>query len=290
MNATAAATEVKPARLSIEMADGCHIAVTQFGTAKDALLLVHGFGENSYSWAEPPPQLTAAYSVFVVDLRGHGASDWDPAREYRFEKFVSDVGTVIDRLGLRRFVLAGHSMGAVIALTIASLRPAQVAKLVLVEFSLDDTPEDVLQFTLEQFNAQFQVYDNALAYHAFLQEQRPLADPAALLRYSLNSVRARASHGYELKGDQAVQNVYSAPTPALDVLERQRMALRRLACPLLVVRGGGSAVVTAAAARELVQIAPRAELAQIPGAGHAVMLDCPKEFSRVLTRFLQPGS
>lgn len=285
VNSATLMTSVFPVQHFVATDDGCRIAVTQFSQGQEVLLLVHGFGENGYSWSSPPPQLTAAYSVFAIDLRGHGASDWDPARDYRLEKFVSDVRTVIDRLSLHRFALAGHSLGATIALRIASIRPAQVSKLVLVEFSLQQTPDDVLDFTLEQFNAQFRSYDSTLAYHAFLQNQRPLADPEALLRYAMHCVRPSSSAGgYELKCDQAVQHMYDVDE--CDLLREDHVAMSKLVCPLLLVRGSGSAVVTSAAARKLAEIAPTSELCQVRGAGHAVMLDEPKQFYDALIRFL----
>jgi pimeloyl-ACP methyl ester carboxylesterase len=266
------------------MADGCDIKVLQAGHGRDALILLHGFGENSYAWGEPPPELTSAYTILAVDLRGHGDSSWDSSGNYHFDKFVADVAAVIDRLNIGHFAIAGHSLGAGIALEIAVRRQRQVTKLILVEFGLDAIDDDVMAFTLEQFNSQFRIYASVPEYTQFLETQRPLADRSALLRYSSNSVRRASAGGYEMKCDPAVQNLYRG-THA-ERFQRQRADITQLSSPLLVVRGSGSAIVKPAAARELGRLVPGAQMAVVPGAGHAVMMDRPKAFNETMFRYL----
>lgn len=266
------------------MPDGCRINVATSGPGRDTLLLIHGFGENGYSWGELPRSIAAAYSVVTIDLRGHGDSDWDSDGKYQIDKFVADVTTVIDRLEIRNISLAGHSMGADIALRIAAQRHIPVAKLILVEFSLNGPTDEVLGFTLAQFNSQFRRYDSSEQYHALLFEQRPLADTGALSRYATHSVRPAPGGGYTVKCDPRLQAIYGNIKP--DDMSRYRVAVARLACPLLLVRGSGSAIVSAAAAQEVVALTPKAQLCTVSGAGHAVMMDRPNEFNEVLSRFL----
>lgn len=270
--------------LTVESVDGCKLNVRRIGDGKNTLVLVHGFGENSYSWASLPEQITATHSVFTVDLRGHGDSGWDPVGQYHLDKFVADLAAIIDRLEIASCAIAGHSLGADVALEIARLRPRHVAKLILVEFSLGGVKADVREFALAQFNEQFRVYDSILSYYTLLEQQRPLADAQALRLYSENSVRRRAAGGYEMKCDPRLRHLWEAqnPTPS----SHQAKAISHLACPLLMVRGSGSAIVTSAATRAITELAPQTELKQVPGAGHAVMLDRPNEFYRSVCHFL----
>jgi pimeloyl-ACP methyl ester carboxylesterase len=272
-------------RLAVETADLRNINVVQIGRGRDTLVLVHGLGENLHSWGELPEDITASHTIVAVDLRGHGDSDWDPRGEYHLDKFVSDLTTIIDRLAIRTFTIAGHSLGANIALEIACLRRSQVQKLVLVEFKLDDTADEVRKFAMEQFAAQFRVHDSLSAYNALLQQQRPLADPAALLHYSNNSVRPQPGGGYQVKCDPALRHFYDSTER--NGAQQRRIAIARLSCPFLLVRGSGSALVPPAAAREIVKLAPHAQLSLVKGAGHAVMLDRPQEFNDAMARFLE---
>jgi pimeloyl-ACP methyl ester carboxylesterase len=255
------------------------------GHGRDALILIHGFGENAYSWGELPPAILAAYSVISVDLRGHGDSAWDPKADYRLDRFVSDLAQLLDHERIDSCALAGHSLGSTLALRIATLRPRTVRKLALVEFNLEATPTEVLEHTLAQFDQQFRVYKSQAEYSAFLEAQRPTADPAALFRYAQNSVRPLEGGGYAVKCDPQLRRLH---TDLRDPHQsrRNREELSALQCPLLLVRGSGSAVLTKAMAQQIIKIAPNAQLALVPGAGHSVMLDRPKEFAEIMARFL----
>src|SRR5262249_1883211 len=160
--------------LTITAADGRKINVARSGQGSEVLMLLHGFGENHRAWGLLPAEVAPAYTVFAVDLRGHGDSDWDPNPRYPMQGLVADMLTIIDRLKLGTLGLAGHSMGADIALQVSALRPLQVKKLMLVEFSLEAVSNDVLDFTLAQFKAQFRLYASVDEYQELLQQQRPL--------------------------------------------------------------------------------------------------------------------
>lgn len=277
-----------PQQSSVTAADGCELRMTRYGHGQEILILVHGFGDHSHTWGELLAQLAAGYSVLALDLRGHGDSQWDPRSEYRIERFVSDLATLLEQLGIDSFSLAGHSLGATIALQIAALLPRKIRRLALVEFNIDPTPE-ALEATLAQFNEQFRIYGSPEDYHAFLEARRPAADRAALLRYARHAVRPRAAGGYEVKCDPQLRRLYvDFKDPAQSA--RNRTALLRLSCPLLLVRGQGSAVLTKPAAQQIVNLVPSTQLCVVPGAGHSIMLDRPQEFADLMQCFLLRGN
>jgi 3-oxoadipate enol-lactonase len=88
------------------------------------MVLLHALGEQAGSWAPVTARFAAHYRVVAVDLRGHGRSDWPGA--YSFQLMRDDVTALIDRLGLGKVVLAGHSMGGMVAYLTAMTRPDQV--------------------------------------------------------------------------------------------------------------------------------------------------------------------
>lgn len=93
------------------------------------LVLVHGAGGSFYHW---PPALRRlpGHDVYALDLPGHGRSE-GPGREH-----IADYAEVVDAwaaaLGLRSFVIAGHSMGGGIALTLALDYNERLAGLALI--------------------------------------------------------------------------------------------------------------------------------------------------------------
>jgi 3-oxoadipate enol-lactonase len=101
------------------------------GDAAPALVLLHSLGEDGSTWDETARRLAGRYQVYAPDLRGHGRSARCP--EYSFELMCDDVLGLLDALGLDQVVLAGHSMGAVVAYLLAGERPQRVGRLVLEE-------------------------------------------------------------------------------------------------------------------------------------------------------------
>jgi pimeloyl-ACP methyl ester carboxylesterase len=89
------------------------------------LLLIHGAGGIYLDW---PVQLRK--TAMVLDLKGHGRSP-RPARN-RIEDYAADVAALIETLGLENFVVAGHSMGGAIVLSLALDYPKFFQALVLV--------------------------------------------------------------------------------------------------------------------------------------------------------------
>jgi 3-oxoadipate enol-lactonase len=108
----------------------CHVS-----GAPDAppLVLLHGLGDDASVWEMVGEDLAQYFRVLAIDLRGRGLSDRPGA--YSFELMRDDVLGVLDRLGLDRINLLGHSMGGTVAYLIAEKEPDRIVRLVL-----EDTP------------------------------------------------------------------------------------------------------------------------------------------------------
>jgi pimeloyl-ACP methyl ester carboxylesterase len=104
------------------MRDGVQLYARQFGSpAETEVLMLHGVGASSDGLAPTAAAIAAAQHARVVtlDLRGHGRSGgkrWAVAYSGQYDDDVSDVLAVMRKQGVRRIVLAGHSMGGGIAL------------------------------------------------------------------------------------------------------------------------------------------------------------------------------
>jgi pimeloyl-ACP methyl ester carboxylesterase len=93
------------------------------------MVLLHALGERASDWAPVTPALAERYRVYAVDLRGHGDTDWPG--NYSFQLMRDDAIGLLDHLGLRRVVLVGHSMGAMVAYLLTIARPDLVTRLVI---------------------------------------------------------------------------------------------------------------------------------------------------------------
>lgn len=111
------------------------------GESGPAVLLLHALGGSSAHWA---PQLAAfadGCRVASPDLRGHGRSPAAPEVAYAVADHAADALAVADALGFELFSVAGHSLGAAVAIELAAAHPDRVAALALVDPGADASGE-----------------------------------------------------------------------------------------------------------------------------------------------------
>ena len=96
-----------------------------------AIVLLHGFLENSTMWNVHVEELAKKHRVICVDLLGHGATDC-LGYVHTMEDMAEAVHHVLHELKLRKVVLVGHSMGGYVALAFAELYPDMMKGLVLL--------------------------------------------------------------------------------------------------------------------------------------------------------------
>ncbi|MFL0357168.1 alpha/beta fold hydrolase [Erythrobacter sp. GH1-10] len=100
-----------------------------------AIVLLHGSNSDLRTWDEWAYGLKDTYRVVRFDQVGHGLTGPDPDDDYSRASFTEDIRALTHKLGLRRFVLGGNSMGGKHALAFAAAFPEKVEGLVLVDAS-----------------------------------------------------------------------------------------------------------------------------------------------------------
>ena len=96
-----------------------------------AVVLLHGFLENSTMWEFLSAELSKKYRVIAIDLLGHGQSDC-LGYVHAMEDQADVVHEVLAELRIRKAIFAGHSMGGYVALAYAELYPETVKGLALL--------------------------------------------------------------------------------------------------------------------------------------------------------------
>jgi len=97
--------------------------------------MLHGGLATSDYWGLQVEKLAKAYTVTVMDTRGHGRSPV-MSRSFSYRQFAEDVATLLDQLGIERIAIVGWSDGAITGLELAMAKPDRVSKLFAVGASM----------------------------------------------------------------------------------------------------------------------------------------------------------
>lgn len=95
------------------------------------IVLLHGFLGSNKVWTDYVKKLSKKFRVIAIDLPGHGNT---PAIGYyhSMELLAQSVKAVLDHIGVRRYIIAGHSMGGYTALAFADLFPENISGLCII--------------------------------------------------------------------------------------------------------------------------------------------------------------
>ncbi len=106
-------------------------------------MLLHGIASSSVTFEYVVPLVVARHRAVSIDLLGFGSSPAPPDATFTIEEHVRALDRTLRRLRLKRFVLVGHSMGALIATRYAATHRARVTRLVLVSPPVYLTPTEI---------------------------------------------------------------------------------------------------------------------------------------------------
>lgn len=113
--------------------DGIKLRYVSRGSG-EPVVLVHGFGEFLEIWSYNLDEFSANYRVYALDLPGHGKSEAPPpAKPLTLSYTAQLLARFMESLNLDRVNLMAHSLGALVSLKLALIKPELVNKLVLVD-------------------------------------------------------------------------------------------------------------------------------------------------------------
>jgi len=254
--------------------DGVELHALRWGDrGAPPLILLHGAGANVHWWRHLAPSLAARFHVIALDFRGHGDSDQPEERPPGAVE--RDVQALLEEIGAESPVLIGHSLGAHVALAFAA-KNEHVRAVVLVDPSrgVSASRRRATRLALS-LNPSYATRDHAVRRFRFL----PGADQASeALR------RAIAEESVYQQPDGRWGYKFDERWFALPPTERPDGS--RVACPVLIVRGADSPLLTAEGAAALAADLPRGRLIEIADAGHHVIVDQPERWLAAVESFL----
>jgi pimeloyl-ACP methyl ester carboxylesterase len=129
------------------------------------LLLLHYIPVSSEQYTEVIPHLSPDYRVIAMDIPGYGMSD-KPPHKYSIEDYARSIISFLDALKIKKTHIAGHHIGAALAIELATTHPERLGGMILSGVSLY-TPEESAKFLKDPLFAPL----NITAEGAFLIQQ-----------------------------------------------------------------------------------------------------------------------
>jgi pimeloyl-ACP methyl ester carboxylesterase len=241
-----------------------------------AVALAHGFAGSARNFRPQIRALRDRFRVVTFDARGHARSPVEGGA-YTLDGFADDFAAVLDAAGARRAVAGGLSMGAAVALRLALRRPERVRALVLASFPAGA-------------GATGGVAANAGAFADAIERDGLDAAGAEFVwgpRSGLGEAEARlVREGFLEHRPEGLVRTLRGVLAELPSVQQLDAELAGLDLPVLVVAGSADAA-GMQSARSLARALPRAQFAEISGAGHVVNLAAPERFDMALRRFLE---
>lgn len=230
------------------------------------LVLVHGWTANRHRWDHQMTHFADARRVIRLDLRGHGDSTGGGVRT--IAELARDVLALLDHLKVERAVLVGHSMGGMIAQTIALDHPERVERLVLVN--------SIGRMAYSRGRGLLMAASTLVPFKLFVAANIQRAFAPGHPREEIRAhVKASADTPREV-----VMTLYGAMR-AFDVLDRAG----EIQVPTLMIHGYHDIQLPVRQMLRMAKAYPDA-VVRIIDAGHELPVERPAELTAALDRFL----
>ena len=247
-----------------------------------AAVLVHGQGGSWQWWLRVLPIVSAHHRVIAVDLPGFGGSDPIAAGDV-FSEHVATVIGLLDHLGLADAIIAGHSMGGLVALQVACDKPDRVAGLMLIDAGGANISAARLALIVTGLRAFSRIFaipwiPRVVARTRYLR--------SALMSLAIHKPgRLSTSLAMEILPRMAAPGfVQSLHAAAIAV---NQVTPQAVTCPSLIVWGVRDRILPVSTGRVLASKIPDARFVPLDNVGHCVMVEAAEEFSQLLIDFTQ---
>lgn len=250
-----------------------HHLIARGTPGSPVVMMIHGLAGQAHVFDGIANHLATRYHVYCLDVRGRGESAWGPPNDYGVDTYVADLEAVREALGLQHFALVGTSMGGLISLNYAPRFPERVDRVVLNDVGPEIDPEGLKRILSYVGGAPEMFADMKAVIRYYKEHYAPMVEHLAedqIADFARYNVRKSDTGVYVWKMDPAVR-AGAAPAASMDQWE----ALKAMVCPVLVLRGALSDVLSSPIAQRMVETLPNGRLVEVPGVGHAPVLTEP---------------
>lgn len=252
-----------------------------------AVLFIHGLTGSHKNWAHLVDRLKANHRVLAPDLFGHGASA-KPMGDYSLGAHAATLRDLLDRLGIDRVTLVGHSFGGGIAMQFCYLFPDRVERLVLV--SSGGLGRDVSGLLRSATLPGAEWVLPLVASSWVRGRAESVGRVLGKVGWRPGPDVTEAWRGFTSLADADSRHAFLAATrsvidPGGQTVNAQEYLLSAIAIPTLIVWGTQDRMIPAWHATTALQAITGSRVELFEGSGHFPHLDDPERFAEVLHEF-----
>jgi len=258
---------------------GTRLHYYRTGGSKHPLVLLHGITDDGLCWTPVTQVLANEYDVIMVDVRAHGKSD-APDQGYDYETIATEIAGLISGLELEHPIVMGHSMGAMISLTLAGLYPDQPRAIILEDPPAFWRTHPPSQEDLDgRAMMKTWMLDLKRKTHADLLDDIRSASPS--WPEDEISVWVDSKHRLSLKIVQLIDSPDAVPVNFVELLQQ-------IICPAFLITADRElgAILTNEDVAELQSSVHHLESVHISGAGHNIRREQFSTYMEILGVFL----
>jgi pimeloyl-ACP methyl ester carboxylesterase len=267
-------------------ADGLQLFYRDFSalmqSPKLPVLCLPGLTRNSRDFTHVAERIRQDRRVLCADLRGRGRSQHDPVwQNYHPGTYLADIALLLDDAGVTRCVLLGTSLGGILSMLLAAMKPGLVAGVILNDVGPEVAPEGLARIAayvgrhappaswdeaVATVRATYEIGMPGLTHDEWVAHtKRSYSDVGGVPRLDMDPMIG-----------EAVRNAPSAAAPDLWPLFA---ALRPL--PTLALRGATSDILAVSTFDRMLLEKPDLVRVEVPRRGHTPMLDEPASVAAI---------
>ncbi len=239
-----------------------------FDKSKDTLILLHGSGQSHVVWSLTSQYISDQnYNVLTLDLPGHGNSEGESLKS--IEEMADWLDKVTTTIGIKKFILAGHSQGCLVALEYVFKFSSKVKKLIFIAGSYE------------------------------IPVNKSLIDLA--LSGDLESLNLMMKWGYgsskQFIGGNPLQKILNSPREVREVLAVDLIAcnnykngikaVKQIDCPTLFIFGELDKMIKLEKGKKFAELVPESKMHIIKNCGHMIILENAFEMREKIVEFLK---
>ena len=243
------------------------------------LLFLHGWGVNMMIWRQQYKYFSQQYRTMMIDLPGHGRSEW---RWMTLEQITQDLEDVLDQLGMHELTVVGSSFGGLVALKLYDLYPEMITRFSLcgTQAKLSYSTDNPFGLEIErirklssQVDADYPGIINIFFRSLFTKEER------ATRRFKwLQTFRKTDA----MPDKDALANM-------LEILEKEdlREVMFRIDRPIQFINGTEDNLCPLGNFAHIKEKIPQARFDWFHKCGHFPFVSQPHEYNQILDNFLK---